>query len=65
MDFSYKIRDVDEAKGLTLISHADDVNHFHPDYFGKGKKWHDPKQISQRVVNDYKSVLAGRHISCV
>ena len=43
MDFSYKIRDVDEAKGLTLISHADDVNHFHPDYFGKGKKWHDPK----------------------
>ena len=29
------------------------------------KKWHDPKQISQRVVNDYKSVLAGRHISCV
>jgi hypothetical protein len=29
------------------------------------KKWHDPRQISQRVVNDYKSVLAGRHISCV
>ena len=29
------------------------------------KKWHDPRQICQRVVNDYKSVLAGRHLSCV
>ena len=19
------------------------MNHFHPSYFGKGKKWHDPK----------------------
>ena len=21
---------------------SDDVNHFHPDYFGKGKRWHEP-----------------------
>ena len=22
---------------------SDDPNHFHPDYFGKGKRWHDPQ----------------------
>jgi len=43
MDFSYAIRESDEVKGATLISNEDDINHFHPDYFGKGKKWHDPK----------------------
>ena len=43
MDFSYQIRETDEVRGQTLVSNEDDVNHFHPDYFGKGKKWHDPK----------------------
>jgi len=43
MDFSYQIRETDEARGATLVSNEDDINHFHPDYFGKGKKWHDPK----------------------
>jgi len=43
MDFSYQIRQTDEVRGQTLISNEDDINHFHPDYFGKGKKWHDPK----------------------
>jgi hypothetical protein len=23
-------------------SHSDDPNHFHPEYFGKGKRWHAP-----------------------
>ncbi len=52
MDFSYKIRESDEARGATLISNEDDVNHFHPDYFGKGKKWHDPKV--ERVGLNYE-----------
>lgn len=43
MDFSYQIRETDEVCGATLVSNEDDINHFHPDYFGKGKKWHDPK----------------------
>ena len=30
-------------KENVLISVGDDLNHFHPDYFGKGRKWHDPK----------------------
>lgn len=29
------------------------------------RKWHDPRQIAQRVVNDYKSVLAGRQKPCI
>lgn len=30
------------TKGLSLTSVSDDPNHFHPDYFGKGYRWHDP-----------------------
>lgn len=29
--------------GFDILSQSDDVNHFHPDYFGKGYRWHDPK----------------------
>ncbi len=52
MDFSYQIRETDEVRGITLISNEDDVNHFHPDYFGKGKKWHDPKVYN--VAKNYE-----------
>lgn len=27
---------------LSILSTSDDVNHFSKDYFGKGKRWHDP-----------------------
>ena len=43
MDFSYAIPDSAKVDGLDIESTEDDVNHFHPDYFGKGKKWHDPQ----------------------
>jgi hypothetical protein len=43
VDFSYTIPDSAKIDGLTIVSQDDDPNHFHPDYFGKGKKWHDPK----------------------
>jgi hypothetical protein len=26
-----------------ITSEGDDPNHFHPDYFGKGYRWHDPQ----------------------
>lgn len=26
-----------------LTSTGDDLNHFHPDYFGKGRRWHTPR----------------------
>ena len=43
VDFSYTIPDSAKIEGHTITSQDNDPNHFHPDYFGKGKKWHDPK----------------------
>ena len=47
VDASYSIPEdvkVDqEYKTDTLDMESDDVNHFHPDYFGKGYRWHDPQ----------------------
>ena len=56
MDFSYVIPDSDERNGDVLTSSADDVNHFHPDYFGKGKTWKDPKL--DRVLANYAMAKA-------
>lgn len=53
MDFNYTIPEsVKKIKGAVIESTEDDVNHFHPDYFGKGKKWHDPKL--HNVLASYK-----------
>lgn len=43
LDFSYEIPQNDPVEGFTITSQDDDPNHFHPAYFGKGKKWHFPK----------------------
>lgn len=52
MDFSYVIPDSAKVDGNVIESTENDVNHFHPDYFGKGKKWHDPKL--HNVLKSYK-----------
>ncbi len=52
MDFSYALPESTVVEGCNYTSQEDDVNHFHPDYFGKGKKWHDPKL--DRVLANYK-----------
>lgn len=52
MDFSYSIPDSAIVTGATIESTENDVNHFHPDYFGKGKKWHDPKL--EEVLKNYQ-----------
>ena len=33
----------DEVAGTVITSRTEDINHFHPDYFGPGYRWHDPK----------------------
>ena len=43
VDFDYKVPSSSKIDGLTIVSQEDDPNHFHPEYFGKGKKWHFPK----------------------
>lgn len=65
MDFDYKIPDSAVVKGNEILSTEDDDNHFHPDYFGKGKTWHDPQL--DKVLNSYKMMklmyeCAGRSI---
>jgi hypothetical protein len=50
MDFSYNIPKSAIVEGTNIESTEDDENHFHPDYFGKGKKWHDP-QLEQVLKN--------------
>lgn len=52
MDFSYNVPDSAKVDGNVIESTEDDVNHFHPDYFGKGKKWHDPKL--HNVLKSYR-----------
>lgn len=60
MDFTYSVPTSTHIQGNTYISKEDDVNHFHPSYFGKGKKWHDPKldrvalnfELANKVYNE-------------
>jgi len=47
VDASYELpKDVKTSKeyGTSVLDmKTDDPNHFHPDYFGKGFRWHDPQ----------------------
>lgn len=52
MDFSYVIPSSHKRTGDVLLSDTDDPNHFHKDYFGKGKTWKDPKL--ERVAHNYR-----------
>lgn len=52
MDFSYVIPESHKRTGDVLLSDTDDLNHFHKDYFGKGKTWKDPKL--DRVAWNYR-----------
>lgn len=52
MDFSYVIPPTHKRTGDILLSDTDDPNHFHQDYFGKGKTWKDPKL--DRVALNYR-----------
>ena len=52
MDFNYNIPESAVVNGNEILSTEDDENHFHPDYFGKGKTWHDPQL--DKVLKSYK-----------
>ena len=42
-DHNYKLSSADHRDGSVITSHGADPNHFHPDYFGAGYRWHDPE----------------------
>eukprot|EP01156_Anaeramoeba_ignava_P018403 Anaeramoba_ignava/a91646_12.p1 GENE.a91646_12~~a91646_12.p1 ORF type:complete len:193 (+),score=17.04 a91646_12:291-869(+) len=54
MDFSYNIPKSAIVNGKEIESTEDDNNHFNPNYFGKGKKWHDPQL--DKVLLSYKFI---------
>lgn len=41
-DHTYQVPTSVDVEGFEFTSRESDVNHFHPDYFGPGKRWHDP-----------------------
>jgi len=43
LDFSYSIPKGARVDHNSIDHEDDDPNHFHPNYFGKGKQWHFPK----------------------
>ncbi len=53
VDASYEIPQTVERHdhyGVAVLDmQGDDPNHFHPDYFGKGYRWHDP-QVDKMVA---------------
>lgn len=51
-DHHYVIPEDAKIDGLDITSQSDDPNHFHPDYFGKGYRWHDP--MVDRMELSYK-----------
>ena len=53
MDFSYSLPKSTIINGINYTSQEDDPNHFHQDYFGKGKKWHDPKLDRVAMCYEY------------
>jgi hypothetical protein len=64
-DHSYSIPKDAIVQGSALTSVSGDPNHFREDYFGKGKRWHDPMvdrmaKAYQRAKVSYEE--AGRRI---
>lgn len=66
VDLSYKIPEDVLRSGGELTSTSDDPNHFHPAYFGAGKRWHIP--MPERMGHCFHSAwgkLATRGIRLV
>ncbi len=64
-DHSYSIPKEAKVDGRAITSTSDDPNHFHPGYFGKGYRWHDPRvdRMERAYINARSAFeAAGRRI---
>jgi len=52
LGFDHSYRVPPNLSSHIIHSDADDVNHIHPDYFGKGYRWHDP--MVERMEEGYR-----------
>ena len=50
VDLSYKIPESAKINGSIITSTDSDDNHLHKDWFGKGKRWHFPRQDRMQVA---------------
>ena len=51
VDHNYLIPENLDKNGIVWTSQEEDPNHFHPNYFGKGYRWHDPR--TDRMERSY------------
>lgn len=61
MDFTYTIPQSAVVTGYNILSTEDDSNHFHKDYFGKGKRWHDPQLDMVKRAYEYADLVYKWH----
>lgn len=52
-DHNYVV--TEKINNYVITSDKDDVNHIHPDYFGKGYRWHDPNVA--RMESSYRQAF--------
>jgi hypothetical protein len=50
VDLSYKIPNSAKIDGSIITSTESDENHLHKDWFGKGKRWHFPRQDRMKIA---------------
>ena len=53
VDLSYIIPKSANINGNIITSTEDDPNHLHKDWFGKGKRWHFPRQDRMQIAIEY------------
>lgn len=71
LDHNYKVPE--KMENTIITSEEDDVNHIHPNYFGKGYRWHDPnvarmemsyiaakKFLDERTIKIYNATVGGK-----
>ena len=47
-----------------ITSDREDVNHIHPNYFGKGYRWHDPNLVRmEQAYLEARRFLEGHGVS--
>lgn len=65
-DHSYRVPQGAMVEGKKITSTDSDPNHFHPGYFGKGYRWHDPMVDRMEVAYEKAKYIfqkRGRKIS--
>jgi len=60
-DHNYVMKGDETVKGTQITTTSDDPNHFHPDYFGKGYRWHDPNVARMEVAYQKAREVAAKH----